>query len=120
MSKKDACERCGERAETIDNIRGTTFWGLIQRTTETRVRTSLRVASTWYKRTREDSRLLRSDDTMPLCDPCWGLLIGRFLQGREVVALDHEHAWRLGRHDIEQCSLCYQTRLAVPAVGAET
>lgn len=115
MSKKDACERCGERAETIDNIRGTTFWGLIQRTTETTVRTSLRVASTWYKRTKDDSRLLRSDDTMPLCDPCWGLLIGRFLQGREVVALDHEHAWRLGRHDIEQCSLCYQTRLAVLA-----
>lgn len=111
MSKK--CERCGDRAETIDNIRGTTFWGLIQRTTETRVRTSMRVASTQYTRTERDTRLLRSDDTLPLCDPCWGLLVGRFLQGRDVVSLEHEHAWRLGRDDIETCTLCYHTRFHI-------
>lgn len=117
MSKK--CERCGQRAETIDNVRGSTFWGLIQRTVETTVRTSMRVAGTQYTRTESDSRLIRSDETMPLCDPCWGLLVGRFLQGRDVVALDHEHAWRRGRDDIEQCSRCYQTRLAAPAAGTE-
>ncbi|MFJ4173386.1 hypothetical protein [Microbacterium sp. NPDC089696] len=107
------CARCGERAETIDNIRGTTFWGLIQRTTATRVRKQLRVACTQYTRTEKDERVITVDETRPLCDPCWGLLVGRFLQGRDVVAAEHEHEWRRGRDDLEQCSLCYQTRIAV-------
>lgn len=78
MTKKTECARCGDEAETRDNTRGTTFWGLIQRSTETRVRTSMRVACTQYTRTEDDTRTLRTDETMPLCDPCWGLLVGRF------------------------------------------
>lgn len=117
MSSKTKCGRCGERAETIDNIRGTTFCGLVQRTEETIVRTSLRVAATQYTRTRDDSRVLRSDEEIRLCDPCWGLFVGMFLQGREVVALDHEHKWQQGSKSydgifLDSCPLCYQTRVS--------
>ncbi|MEV8134311.1 hypothetical protein [Microbacterium aurantiacum] len=114
-----ACRRCGEPAETRDNIAGTNFWGLIQRKTETIVRKSIRVAATHYKRTEHDRSVLRSDEEIRLCDPCWGEFIGHFLQGREVVALDHVHFWRRGREDgyltLEHCSQCYRSRVAEPA-----
>jgi hypothetical protein len=116
-----ACKRCGEPAETIDNIRGTTFWGLIQRTTRTTVETFVRVAGTQYtRRNSVHDGLLRSDEEIRLCDPCWGLLVGRFLQGRDVVAKDHEHKWQRSRKEwgginLDTCQLCYQTRVSEEA-----
>ncbi len=118
MSKKHNCKRCGEPAETVDNIRGTSFWGLIQRTTKTTVETFIRVAATQYTRNPgETDRLIRSDEEIRLCDPCWGLLVGRFLQGRDVVANEHEHQWRRNGKAFsgifyDTCPLCYQTRIS--------
>lgn len=116
MSGDKKCRRCGARAETIDNISGTTFWGLIQRTKRTTVETFIRVAGTQYMRRDSDrDGILQSDETIPLCEACWGLLVGRFLQGREVVGRDHEHLWKQGRPIdgivLETCSLCYQSRV---------
>lgn len=110
------CRRCGERAMTIDNVLGTTFWGLIQHSERTTVETFIRVAGTWYRRNGGDQdRIMQSAEEIALCDACWSLLVGRFLQGREVVAREHEHEWRRGRQVdgivIEQCSLCYQSRV---------
>jgi hypothetical protein len=55
--------------------------------------------------------MMRSDEEAPLCDPCWGLLVN-FLQGREVVAVKHEHEWKpMRERPLDRCSLCYLTRI---------
>ena len=33
MDSEKTCARCGDRAQTIDNITDTTFWGLVQTST---------------------------------------------------------------------------------------
>lgn len=109
MSGKAKCRRCGETIETTDNILGYSFWGLVQRKTETTTRNTVRVASTTIR--HDDRSALRCDEEDPLCDPCWGLLVN-FLQGREVVAVKHEHEWKpLPKHPLDRCSLCYLTRI---------
>ncbi len=113
MSAKTKCRRCGETVETIDNILGYSFWGIVQQKVETTTRKSVRVASATIR--HDDRQAMRCDEEDPLCDPCWGLLVN-FLQGREVVALQHEHAWsQMRKHPIlDRCSLCYQTRISQP------
>ncbi|GAA2577576.1 hypothetical protein [Microbacterium binotii] len=121
------CKRCGDPAQTVENTRGTTFWGLIQRTTRTTVETFIRVAGTQCTRRGSDrDGILRSDEEIRLCDPCWGLLVGRFLQGRDVVATNHEHQWRRNGKAfdgivLDTCTLCYQTRVSelVPASSVD-
>lgn len=109
------CSRCKAEIQPNDNIMGTSFWGLIQKRTQTK--NYVRVASTSVR--HEDHWVLRSDEELPLCDPCMGLLVGRFLQGREVVALDHDHQWeQMNKFPIlERCSLCYQTRITDQSVS---
>ncbi|MEW2011474.1 hypothetical protein AB0300_18595 [Microbacterium sp. NPDC078814] len=109
MSKKQTCRRCGETVETIDNILGYSFWGIVQKKVETTVRRSVRVASTTIR--HDDRNAMRCDEEDPLCDPCWGLLVS-FLQGREVVAVKHEHQWKpMHKHPLDRCGLCYRTRI---------
>ena len=112
MSGKDKCARCKEPVEHNDNIMGYSFWGLIQQKIETTVRKSIRVAGMTVR--HDERRDMRSDDEMPLCDPCFGLLVGRFLQGRDVVAVAHDHDWsQMGKFPLlDRCSLCYQTRIS--------
>lgn len=112
MSAKEKCARCKEPVEHIDNIMGYSFWGIIQQKVETTVRKSIRVASMTIR--QDDRRVLSADDEMPLCDPCWGLLVGRFLQGRDVVSIDHDHDWKqMWKFPLlDRCSLCYQTRIS--------
>lgn len=110
MSQKVKCRRCGEAVETIDNILGYSFWGIVQQKVETTTRKSVRVASMTVRHD-EDRSVLRCDEEDPLCDPCWGLLVN-FLQGREVVAVKHEHEWKpMPKHPLDRCSLCYLTRI---------
>lgn len=108
------CARCGEPAETRDNIADTTFWGLIETSTETVTQHAVRVACTHVK--GREGRVLRSDEKLPLCSPCWGLLIGHFMQGRPVAPVKHEHEWRragrIGEYPREACGLCLQDRIA--------
>lgn len=112
-----ACRRCGEPAETRDNVMETTFWGqVVGKVTEVTTTRWARIRSTMV---RGRGSVTRSDEEVPLCSPCWGLFVGRFLHGRDIAALDHEHAWRKGREvsviasgvHIYQCSLCYKTRI---------
>ena len=83
------CARCGGQTPTNDNIAETTYWGFIQTSTTVTTERSVRVKSAYYRRNPRlgGSPLLRSDEEMPLCSDCSGLLIGRFLQGRDVPAL---------------------------------
>lgn len=110
------CSRCGERAETRDNLAETTFWGFIQTNTETVTSRSVRIAGTYVRGHGADTRVLASDEKQPLCDPCWGLLVGHFLQGRAVAPVEHEHEWgpggRAGGYRLERCELCLQDRIA--------
>ena len=109
MSKKEKCRRCGGTVETIDNILGYSFWGIVQTWVETTTRRSVRVASMTIR--HDDRSAMRCDEEDPLCDPCWGLLV-KFLQGREVVAVKHEHDWEaMPKHPLDRCSLCYLTRI---------
>lgn len=110
MVEKQKCRRCGETVETIDNILGYSFWGIVKQKVETTTVKSVHVASTTIR--HDDRSVIRCDEEDPLCDPCWGLLVN-FLQGREVVAVKHEHDWKpMHKHPLDRCSLCYLTRIA--------
>lgn len=91
---EEKCKRCGDRAMTIDNEKGTTFWGAIQSEVETTVVRRLRMMGTYYRRNdRPDDTLITSDEKRPLCSDCWGLLVGRFMQGRSVPAMPGKEGW---------------------------
>lgn len=117
------CVRCDDRAKTIDNITETTFWGLVQTSTETATNKRVRVAGSYIRGHGPDMRVIRTDDEKPLCDPCWSLLVGQFLQGREVAPVNHEHQWkragRIGPYPRELCSLCQHDRIATDDDGGE-
>ena len=124
MTDDKKCRRCGERAKTVDNIAETTFWGFVETSTETVTSKKVRVASTNVRGHGVDSRILQCDEQLPLCSPCWGLLIGHFMQGRPVAAVKHEHEWRrggrIGPYGREVCDLCLQDRIAhTPIEGNE-
>ncbi len=116
MKADKKCQRCGGHAETRDNIVETTFWGFIETSTETVTNKKVRVASTYVRGHGADSSILSCDEKQSLCSPCWGLLIGHFMQGRPVAPVKHEHEWRLGgrigKYPREVCGLCLQDRIA--------
>lgn len=116
MSDGKKCARCGERAKFIDNVAEITFWGFIKTNAETTVSKSVRLAGIYVHGHGRDARVLRSDEEKPLCDPCWSLLIGQFLQGRPVAPVKHEHEWRpggrIGEYPREVCDLCMLDRIA--------
>jgi len=116
MSAETKCARCGDRAQMIDNITDTSFLGLIQTKTEVNEHKSVRVAGTYVRGRGHDQRVIRTDDEMPLCDPCWSTLVGQFMQGRAVAPVAHEHEWRragsIGPYPRELCDLCQRDRIA--------
>jgi len=87
-TEKPKCKRCGVIAETYNWERDSSFWGFLHLGTLTHRVHRVRVNSKYYRRNSEHgSPMLVSDETWPICADCWGELIGRFMQGREVVAL---------------------------------
>ena len=93
MPSEQKCRRCGQRAESIDNIIDRSFWGAIQAETETVTTKRLRVLATYIKGGGYGARVSTCDEQQPLCDDCWGLLIGRFMQGRSVPAMAGKEGW---------------------------
>lgn len=82
------CARCGGPTPTNDNVSETMFWGFMQVKVQTVTTRSARFRATYFRRNpRRGSPLLVVDEEQPICDPCWGLLIGRFMQGRSVPAM---------------------------------
>ena len=85
---KPKCHRCGDQGETHDWERDSTFWGWLGFGTETLRKNMVRIKSRYYRRNPQyGSPMLISDELQPLCDECWGDLVGLFLQGRAVPAL---------------------------------
>lgn len=88
MSDKP-CGRCGEPTPTRDNIKDTESYYGFQVTTETTVRKSVRLImwALYGRYAKNPDRVFTADEERPLCDDCGGLLIGRFMQGRNVPAI---------------------------------
>lgn len=83
------CARCGHRAKGINNETGTTFWGFVRNEVTTTTERAVRILATSYR--YKPHQLLVTDEQKPLCEDCWGLFVGRFLQGR---AIDPKEAQR--------------------------
>lgn len=87
-AEQGKCVRCGGAWPTVDNIVDTSFWGLIQTKTATAVTKSLHFRAAHYRpSTKTGSSMLRVDEEQKMCSDCWGLLVGRFMQGRDVPAM---------------------------------
>lgn len=88
MSDKP-CARCKGPTPTHDNIEETSFWGFVQTKVTTTVTRAVRIRLAYIRRNPRisGSPVLRSDEELPLCSDCNYLLVGRFLQGRDVPAL---------------------------------
>lgn len=85
------CARCGGPAATHDNIAETSFWGKITMTQTLRETTqALRFQAAYIIRNPRigGSGNMLVDETKELCGDCWGLLVGRFMQGRSVPAME--------------------------------
>jgi hypothetical protein len=82
MSAEAKCARCGDRAESINNETGTTSWSFIQNEVTTTTARTVRVFGTSYR--YKPHQLLVTDEKQALCVDCWGLFVGRFMQGRAV------------------------------------
>jgi len=91
MSEPEKCARCKARAESNDNIQETTFWGSIAKETTTTVARRIRFVAAYVNRKSGSNMLV--DEQQALCSDCWGLLIGRFLQGRDVPAIPGKVGW---------------------------
>lgn len=89
MSAENTCARCKGHVPTNDNVLETAFWGAIRTETTTTTTKAVRFLATYLRRNPRlgGSPALRVDETQPLCDPCWALLVGRFMQGRSVPAM---------------------------------
>jgi len=93
-AKEGQCARCSGPWPTVDNIVDTSFWGLIRTKTATAVTKSLHFHASYYRpSTKTGSSMLRVDEEQNLCGDCWGLLVGRFMQGRDVPAMPGKEGW---------------------------
>jgi hypothetical protein len=95
MAEKSECRRCGAPTPTYLYEADSSFWGLVVYDIKTTVERRARVAGTYFRHNpdyrsgdKSGSPLIRSDEEMPLCSECWSLLVGRFMQGRDVTGLD--------------------------------
>jgi hypothetical protein len=87
-SPSDKCSRCGAPTPTYEFDADSTFWGLVAIDIKTTIERRARVAATYFRRNpKSGSQLIRSGEDMPLCSDCWGLFVGRFMQGRDVPAI---------------------------------
>ena len=89
MSDSKACARCGSPTPTQDNLADTTTYYGFQMKTETTVRKSVRLII-WRisGRFARNPGVMQADEEEPLCFDCGGLLLGRFMQGRSVPAIE--------------------------------
>lgn len=90
MSEPKKCARCGEITPTIDNVADTTSYYGFQVKTETTVRRTVRLII-WVIYGRYSKRgesVIQADEEQPLCFDCGGLLVGRFMQGRSIHAIE--------------------------------
>lgn len=86
--ENEACGRCGGPTPSYDHEQDLTFWGMIRTKTTTATVRSVQFMATYLRREpKSGPSHMRVDEEQRLCDPCWGLLIGRFMQGRSVPAL---------------------------------
>lgn len=91
----DKCARCGNKAETYNFDNDSTFWGTIQHETETVTTKRIHILNHYYRRNpKHGSEMLVADEKRALCSDCSGLLIGRFLQGRDVPAIAAKEGWK--------------------------
>jgi len=91
MNDKE-CSRCKAATPTYEFERDTTFWGVFRQEVEIVTTRSVRVFSTYWRRTPPE-RLLRSEEDERLCSDCWNLFIARFLKGRSVDAMPGKEKW---------------------------
>lgn len=90
MSDKAKCTRCNAVAETYNFEADATFWGFAVKEYATTITRQVRVIGTYFNRSTDHAPLINCDERMPLCSDCWGLFVGRFMQGRDVPALPGE------------------------------
>lgn len=89
MDDKTPCKRCGAPTPTYDFERDSTFWAAFQRETVTTVTRRIRILNHYWRRNPgPGSEHLEADDRHALCAGCSGLLVGRFMQGRAVPAIE--------------------------------
>jgi hypothetical protein len=90
VAEHKPCARCGEETPTRDNLADTTHYYGFQMKTETVVWKSVRLIiwSIYGRYAKNPDRILQADEERPLCSDCGGLLIGRFMQGRSVPAIE--------------------------------
>lgn len=94
-SDKEPCKRCGEPTPTYDFERDSTAWAWIQYETETVTTRLVRVFNHYWRRNpQHGSEHLRADERMALCAGCSHLLVARFLQGRDVPAIESKVGMR--------------------------
>lgn len=88
MADVEKCARCGQVAESHDFDRESTFWGFFTQEVSVSTTKRLHLMATYFRRNpKYGSPVLSVDERKALCDPCWGLFVGRFLQGRNVAAM---------------------------------
>ena len=91
MSDKEPCARCKAPTPTYDFEQDSTVWAFMQSETTTTITRRVRVGGHYWRRNpKHGSEHLVSDEKMPLCADCSYLLVGRFLQGRDVPAITRE------------------------------
>jgi hypothetical protein len=90
----EKCKRCGITAESYNFEADSTFWGWITNEVTTVVTRRVRFLASYYRRKpKYGSPMLAVDERQALCDDCWGLLVGRFMQGRSVDAMPGKEGW---------------------------
>lgn len=93
-TNSEKCKRCGEVAESYEFDNESTFWGKIGAERVTRTTRYLRFLATYYRRNPKfGSPMLTVDERQPLCSECWGLMVGRFMQGRSIAAFPGKETW---------------------------
>ena len=85
----DNCSRCKGPVPTMDNLRETSFFGLVETKTSTAVTRTVRLRALYTNERPRfgGSKVGTVDEERSLCSDCWGLLVGRFLHGRSVSAM---------------------------------
>lgn len=95
MDSSNPCVRCKAETPTYSFDNDSTFWGWVGTEVTTTIERRVHVLSSYFRRNPRlgGSPLLESDEKKPLCSDCWGLLVGRFMQGREVPAIPGKEGW---------------------------
>lgn len=100
--KKEICQRCKEEIDPWDYKTESSFWGWFEKVEEVTTKTvrKIRLRAQYFRHNPgyrsgelKGAPLLTTDETQHLCTECWGLFVGRFLQGRSVDSLPGKEKW---------------------------